>query len=103
MNKKLLISFVLVCVLIFQSLAQDRTISGKVTSSEDGSPLPGVSVGVKGSTKGTVTASDGTYKINISGTSTLTFSFVGFKKTTTPVGVKSVVDITLISDASEID
>lgn len=103
MNKKLLISFVFVCVLIFQSLAQDRTISGKVTSSEDGSPLPGVSVGVKGSTKGTVTASDGTYKINISGTPTLTFSFVGFQKITTPVGVKSVVDVILISDASEID
>lgn len=103
MNKKLLISFMFVCILVFQSFAQDRTISGKVTSSEDGSPLPGVSVGVKGSTKGTVTASDGSYKINISGTPTLIFSFVGFQRTTIPVGVKSVVDITLISDASEID
>lgn len=103
MNKKLLISFVSMCLLVFQSFAQDRTISGKVTSSEDGSGLPGVSVGVKGSTKGTVTAADGTYKINVSGTPTLVFSFVGFQKVTIPVGVKSVVDITLVSDASEID
>ena len=42
MNKKLLMSFVLVLLFVFQVSAQDRMISGKVTSSEDGSALPSV-------------------------------------------------------------
>ena len=55
MNKKLLTSFVLLLLLVFRVSAQDRMISGKVTSSEDGSSLPGVSVSVKGTSKGTTT------------------------------------------------
>jgi TonB-dependent starch-binding outer membrane protein SusC len=103
MTKKLLMSFVLLLCLLFKVSAQDRTISGKVTSSEDGSALPGVSVGVKGSTKGATTGSDGTFKINVSGNSTLIFSFVGFKKEAVAIGSKTVIDVVLASDASEID
>ena len=103
MTKKLLMSFVFLLCLIFRISAQDRTISGKVTSSEDGSPLPGVSVSVKGSTRGATTNSDGTYKISVSGTPTLVFGFVGFKKESIPAGSKTSVDVVLISDASEID
>ncbi|MDZ7898376.1 MAG: TonB-dependent receptor plug domain-containing protein [Arcicella sp.] len=103
MRKKLLMSFVFVLALIFSGVAQDRTISGKVTSSEDGSPLPGVSVGVKGSTKGTVTGADGTYKIGVSGSPTLIFSFVGFKKESVAAGAKTSLDVVLASDASEIE
>ena len=96
-------SFVFVLAFMFRVAGQDRTVSGKVTSSEDGSGLPGVSVGVKGTTKGAVTGTDGTYKISVTGTPTLTFSFVGFKKTQIPVGNKTSVDVTLVSDASEIE
>jgi TonB-dependent starch-binding outer membrane protein SusC len=103
MSKKLLMSFVLLLCLLFKVSAQDRTISGKVTSSEDGSALPGVSVSVKGSTKGATTGTDGTYKISVSGNSTLVFSFVGFKKESIAVGTKTAIDVKLISDASEID
>jgi TonB-dependent starch-binding outer membrane protein SusC len=103
MTKKLLMSFVFLLCLIFRVSAQDRTISGKVTSSEDGSALPGVSVSVKGSTKGATTASDGTYKISVSGTPTLIFSYVGFKKESIPAGNKTTVDVVLSSDASEIE
>lgn len=103
MNKKLLISFVLLLSLVFQSFAQDRTVSGKVTSSEDGSPLPGVSVGVKGSTKGTVTATDGSYKIAVGTNSILVFSFVGFKKTEINAGSRTMVDASLVSDVSDLE
>ncbi|MDZ7898387.1 MAG: hypothetical protein U5N85_10245 [Arcicella sp.] len=48
MYRKLLMSFVFVFALVFSGVAQDRIISGKVTSSEDGSALPGVSITVKG-------------------------------------------------------
>ena len=103
MSKKLLMSFVFLLCLIFKVSAQDRTVSGKVTSSEDGSPLPGVSVSVKGSTRGTVTGADGSYKIGVPANATINFSFVGFKKSSIAVGSKTVVDVVLSSDASEIE
>ncbi|MEA5426014.1 SusC/RagA family TonB-linked outer membrane protein [Arcicella lustrica] len=103
MSKKLLLSFVLLLALVFRVAAQDRTITGKVTSSEDGSALPGVSVGVKGSTKGTVTATDGSYKINASSSATLVFTFVGFKKTEVATGSKSIVNVSLVSEISDLE
>lgn len=102
MNKKLLISFVLVCVLIFQSLAQDRTISGKVTSSEDGTELPGVSVSIKGTTRGTTTATNGTYSISVSANATLIFSYVGFSSQNVSVGSQTVVNAKLTSNIEEL-
>ncbi len=103
MSKKLLMSFVFLLCLIFKVSAQDRTVSGKVTSSEDGSPLPGVSVSVKGSTRGATTSSDGTYKISVPANATLNFSFVGFKKQSVTAGAKTTLDVILASDASEIE
>ena len=103
MTKKLLMSFVFLLAFVFNVVAQDRTISGKVTSSEDGSALPGVSVSVKGSTKGATTGSDGTFKISVPANATLNFSFVGFKKQSVAVGTKTTVDVVLASDASEIE
>lgn len=62
------------------ALAQTRTISGIVTSSEDGSALPGVTVQVKGTTVGTTTDLDGKYVLKIQPNhKTLVFSFVGMK------------------------
>jgi TonB-dependent starch-binding outer membrane protein SusC len=103
MKRKLLMSFVFVLTLLFRVSAQDRTVTGKVTSSEDGSPLPGVSVSVKGLTRGATTGSDGTFKISVPANATLNFSFVGFKKQSVVVGTKSNVDVVLASDASEIE
>lgn len=102
MNKKLLISFVFVCVLMFQSFAQDRTVSGKVTSSEDGTELPGVSVSIKGTTRGTTTGSDGTYKISVPTNATLIFSFVGFSSQNASVGSQTVVNVKLTSNIEEL-
>ena len=66
--------------LISLAFAQDRVITGKVTSSSAG-PLPGVSVYVKGSaSNGTQTDATGVYKLNVSGNAkTLVFTFIGFK------------------------
>ena len=59
--------------------AQNRVITGKVTSASDGSPLPGVSVIPKGTASGTTTGSDGTYKIQVGpNVKVLVFSSVGF-------------------------
>ncbi|HMG90171.1 MAG TPA: TonB-dependent receptor [Chryseolinea sp.] len=60
-------------------VAQERTISGVLTSSDDGGPLPGINIVVKGTDVGTVTDANGYYSIKVPVGSTLVFSFVGMQ------------------------
>ncbi len=93
-------SFVLVLSLVFSVFAQDKTVTGKVTSSEDGASLPGVSILVKGTSRGTVTDKDGKFSIAVNGgAATLVITSVGFMKTEVPVNGKSVINIALAQDA----
>ncbi|SEJ21229.1 TonB-linked outer membrane protein, SusC/RagA family [Dyadobacter koreensis] len=80
--------------------AQDKTITGGVTSSADGNAIPGVSVTLKGSTTGTVTDSDGKYSINVKAENvTLVFSSIGFIKQEIIVpNAQSVVNLVLVDD-----
>ena len=74
---------------------QQKTVSGKVTDS-NGQPLPGVTVVVKGTTQGTITASEGNYSLtNVPGNATLVFSFVGMKAQEVAVLGKQQIDIVL--------
>ncbi|QKZ13682.1 SusC/RagA family TonB-linked outer membrane protein [Spirosoma sp. KUDC1026] len=83
--------------------AQGRLVSGKVTSSTDGSALPGVNVVVKGTSNGTVTDSDGMYKLTVpSANSTLVFSFIGHITKEQPIGGQAVVDVTLADDTKQL-
>lgn len=97
MTKKLLLCF----ILLFSGTiwAQDRTITGKVVG-DDGSTLPGVSVLVKGTSRGVNSNSDGTYSISASPTAKLVFSFVGFTTQEITVGNRSTIDVNLVSDNS---
>jgi TonB-linked SusC/RagA family outer membrane protein len=80
-----------------------RTLSGRVTN-ENGQPLPGVNILVKGSTIGTVTDVDGNYSLNVPDNNTvLVFSFIGFLSQETAVGQRSSVDITLSEDTTQLD
>lgn len=75
---------------------QGKTVSGKVTDSSD-TPLPGVTVVVKGTTQGTVTDADGNYSlINVSSGATLMFSFVGMK--TKEVAVSDRTTFTVVME-----
>ena len=95
--------FVVAWMLFLSSFAQEKVISGKVTSSEDGTPVPGVNVLVKGTTIGTATDGDGAYKISVpSGSTTLILSFIGFKTTEVEIGNRSIVDIAIESDATQL-
>jgi TonB-linked SusC/RagA family outer membrane protein len=81
------------------TVAAEIAVSGRVTATEDNSPLPGVSVVVKGSTTGTVTDSEGRYKINVPGTeSVLVFSFVGYVSEEVPVGNRTTIDMKMAAD-----
>lgn len=83
------------------AFAQD-VVSGKVTDSKDGSAIPGVSVIVKGTTKGAQTDINGTYKVNAGSGSTLVFTFVGYaKKEVSATG--SVVNVSLAADNQSLE
>lgn len=80
------------------ALAQDRTVSGKVTD-EQGTPLTGVNVLLEGTNIGTITDIDGNYSISVSGENdVLIFSFIGFNTIKQEVGSRSVIDINLSED-----
>jgi iron complex outermembrane receptor protein len=78
--------------------SQGRTVTGTVTSSEDGSGLPGVNVVEKGTSNGTVTNVDGGYSINVGENATLVFSFVGFASQEIAAGTQSNISVTLAPD-----
>lgn len=94
-------------VLMLASLqvsAQDRTVSGRVTSNEDGSPLPGVSVVLKGTAIGTQTDGDGRYSLSIPSTGgTLTFSFIGLKTQEVAVTSQASIDLGMDSDETTLN
>ena len=78
-------------------------MSGRVTSSDDNNGLPGVSVSVKGTARGTTTDAQGNYKINAPATSRLVFSFVGYAGQEVAVGNQSTITIQLVPDVSNLD
>jgi hypothetical protein len=101
--KKFLLLCGAVLLLHTYALAQERTVSGRVTSTEDGSALPGVNVVVKGTTNGTVTDADGNYKLSVpSAQSALVFSFIGLKTSEVVVGERTVVDVSLALDVTQL-
>ncbi len=103
MRKNLLIKLVPLLLLISSmAWAQERTITGKVTSSEDGSSLPGVNVVVKGTTSGTVTDSEGRYSMGVPANATLVFSFIGLLTKEEIVGDRLTVDAKLASDVTQL-
>lgn len=83
-------------VLLAQS---ENTVQGKVLSKDDGQPLPGVNVILKGTTNGTTTDSDGAFKLAVSGKDAiLIFSFIGYKTHEVSVGNQTTIDIQLETD-----
>ncbi|QMW00457.1 SusC/RagA family TonB-linked outer membrane protein [Spirosoma foliorum] len=84
---------------LIENPAQERTVTGRVLSGDDNQGLPGVSVAVKGTTRGTTSDANGEYRISIpSNQAVLVFSAVGFVTQEITVGNKSAVNITLTTD-----
>ncbi|MEN8249532.1 MAG: TonB-dependent receptor [Bacteroidota bacterium] len=86
------------------ALAQDRTVTGTVTSSDDGLPIPGVNVVLEGTTTGSATDLDGNYKVSVTGENpVLVFSFIGYATQSITVGSQSVIDISLELDTKALE
>lgn len=103
MKQKLLSLIFALNVLILNVLAQERQVSGTVTSSEDNSPLSGVSVAVVGTTIATQTDGAGEYSLSVPTDAELNFSYVGFISHRASVGSQTVINVSLTPDAEALD
>jgi TonB-linked SusC/RagA family outer membrane protein len=98
MRKVLLLGLMLFLVNAV-AFAQDRVITGTVTSTEDGQGVPGATVLVKGTTIGTATDIDGRYSISVpAGNNVLVFTFVGLRSQEVSIGNRSTINVALESD-----
>ena len=100
---KLLFVSIMLLGVAFQLQAQTKMVSGTIISEEDGKPLPRVSVVVQGTNSGTATNEMGKYTISVpSGKSKIVVSHAGFVIQTIDVGNRSVIDVTLVSEAKQL-
>lgn len=103
MRKKLLFSFLVILFCASSLSAQQRTISGKVTSADDNEPLAGVSVKIKGFGTGVSTDSQGLFTIRASLGQTLVFSYIGFVTLEKVIGDQATFNIQMGGDAKSLD
>ncbi|WP_084165724.1 SusC/RagA family TonB-linked outer membrane protein [Dyadobacter crusticola] len=95
--------FLLACVLFSHIALAQTVVTGVVTAQEDNAPIPGVSIIVKGTTNGTITDSEGKYKIEVrDNASVLTFSFLGFATQEVNLNGRTNLDVTLGTDLRQL-
>ncbi|MEZ0538971.1 SusC/RagA family TonB-linked outer membrane protein [Fibrella arboris] len=97
-RRKVALAFLWLCCLCTASaFAQERSVTGRVSDEQIG--LPGVTVTVKGSTRGTTTDAEGNYRISVpNDRAVLVFSSVGFTSQEQTVGSRSAINVTLAND-----
>src|SRR3569832_252680 len=94
--------FILLCLFVMPAMAQNVAVTGKVTDSKDGSPIPGVSVLVKGTSIGTVTDVNGNFKLSApSSAKTLVISYIGYDRKEVPISA-SAMNISLNANATQL-
>ena len=102
MKKTLLLVLTGLFLVAAQASAQQQTVTGKVTS-EQGTPLPDVTIIVRGTSTHTTSNSDGTYSIRAEPGQILQFRSIGTAPTERPVGTVTVIDIQLRRVAASLD
>ena len=90
-------------IFTLSSYGQQQAVTGKITSSDDGQGIPGVSVSVKGTNKGTTSDANGNYKIATDSKGKLLFSGIGFVSQEVEVGSKSVIDLKMLTDIQSLN
>lgn len=97
--------FLLFALMLFglTATAQSRTITGTVTDLTDGNPLPGVSILIKGTTKGASTDQHGMYSLSIpNNNAVLVFRYIGYMTQEIKVGKREVLDVKLQVDGRQL-
>ena len=91
-------------LLSIAAYGQEKTVSGVITSEEDGEPLPGVTVLVKGTTNGTITDIDGRYQLTVGNNdAVLVVSFVGFQSEEITVGNQTTINVSMEMDVTSLE
>ncbi|MEX0884632.1 MAG: TonB-dependent receptor plug domain-containing protein, partial [Cyclobacteriaceae bacterium] len=102
--RKALLLILLTFSLPIWVYSQSRTIRGTVTDSEEGLPIPGATVVVKGTNLGTATDIDGNYEIEVlEGDNTLVFRFVGLRTQEVNIGNRNVINVALMPDITSLE
>ena len=99
MRKRLLINISLMLTVV--ALFAQQRVSGTVTDS-DGSVLPGATVLIKGTSDGVTTDIDGSFELDVDDESVLVVSYLGFVTQEIPVGTRTVIDVSLVDDISDL-
>ena len=103
-NMKRLLLFIGVLLFMGHSLyGQTIRVTGTVTDATDGQTLPGVTIMVQGTTQGTVTDINGRYELSVAPTAVLVFSFVGMDSQEVPVDGRTVINVALRLDATQLE
>ncbi|MEW7292426.1 SusC/RagA family TonB-linked outer membrane protein [Aquimarina sp. 2304DJ70-9] len=101
--KNNLLKILFIGIVLMVSNTYSQSVSGIVTG-EDGIPVPGVNVIVKGTTNGASTDFDGNYSVNdVSKDAILVFSYLGFQTQEIPVSGKTTINVSLLSDSQALD
>ena len=95
------IILIITLLFAFSIQAQNKQITGKVSSATDGSKLPGVTVKVSGSTKNYSTDFDGAFTLNAELGATLSFSYIGFKNKTVVIE-SNIISVKLTEEAENL-
>jgi TonB-linked SusC/RagA family outer membrane protein len=102
--RRLLLILPFFCLGLLSAGAQQKTITGIVTGAEDGLPVIGCTVQLKGTASGTTTDVNGKYTLTAAqNATTIVFSFIGMKKQEVEIGTRSVINIVLESDLLGLD
>lgn len=83
--------------------AQEVTVTGTITDSENGESLPGATVTVEGTSNGTITDIDGKYSLKVDANAILVFSFVGYDTQEIPINGQTQIDVDLLLDMQALE
>ena len=104
MKQKLLIFFLFGLFALPSAFAQNRKITGTVTGSDDGQPLPGVSITLTGTRTGTQTDYQGFYTLSVpANATTITYTYIGYTSKVVKIGSGSVINLTLTPNNKALD
>ena len=95
MKQKLLLIIGLSLAVSIRAFAQTHKVTGTVTAKDDGLPIMGASVKIKGTNTGVQTGNNGTYTVSVPADGVLIFSYIGFTSQSIPVGTRPVINVVL--------
>ena len=95
--------FIAAVLFTMSAVAQTRAVTGIVSDVDSREPLPGVTIAVKGTTRGTITNFDGQYSLEVNEGETLVFSFVGYVPQEIVVGRGNILNVGLVQSVVGLD